>query len=110
MAKTRNWRVPTKYFETILSLDAVDPALMKPGQAVRATISLEQIEGALSVPRGSVFDKDGKRVVYRLEGRSFAPVEVALGPGSPARVVIEKGLRPVTGSLCGIRRRLPRSF
>jgi RND family efflux transporter MFP subunit len=93
MAKTRHWRVPTKYFETILAPDVTDPALMKPGQAVRATVSLEQIENVLSIPRGSVFEKDGKRVVYRLDGRSFTPVEVTLGPGSPSRVVIEKGLR-----------------
>jgi multidrug efflux pump subunit AcrA (membrane-fusion protein) len=65
---------------------------MKPGQAVKAVLSLEDVKDAVSVPRGAVFEKDGKRVVYKLDGGRFAPVEVTLGHSSLARVVIEKGL------------------
>jgi len=92
MAKTRHWRVPTKYFETILALEETDKAAMKPGQAVKATIRIEEIPDALTVARGAVLDKDGKRVVYRLEDGRFVPVEVTLGRGSVSRVIVEKGL------------------
>jgi len=92
MAKTRNWRSPIKYFETILSLEKTVAGTMKPGQAVRAVLALEEVASAVSVPRGAVFEKDGKRVVYKLDGSRFAPVEVTLGHSSLARVVIEKGL------------------
>lgn len=94
IAKTREWRSPTRYFETILTLDATDPAVMKPGQAVRARIVLEDAPDQISVPRGAIFEKDGKRVVYRMRGRGFEPVEVTVGHHSLSRVVIEKGLAP----------------
>jgi len=94
VAKTREWRSPTKYFETILTLEKTDPVLMKPGQNVRARILLEDIPDAVAVPRGAIFEKDGKRVVYRLENGRFAPVEVTIGHLSLSRVVVEKGLAP----------------
>lgn len=94
MAKTRNWRVPTRFFETILALARTDTTAMKPGQAVRATVRLEDMASAISVPLGSVFEKDGKRIVYREENGRFAPVEVTVGRHSLSRVVIEKGLEP----------------
>jgi RND family efflux transporter MFP subunit len=94
MAKTRNYRVPTKYFETILTLERTDAELMKPGQAVSARIVLEQIPDAVAIPLGAVFEKDGKRIVYKQDGRRFTPAEVTVGHQSLSRVVIEKGLSP----------------
>ena len=94
VAKPREWRSPIKYFETILTLERMDPATMKPGQNVRARIVLEDIPGIITIPRGAIFEKDGKRVAYRLEGGRFSPVEVAIGHNSLSRVVIEKGLQP----------------
>lgn len=92
MAKARSWRSPIKYFETILSLTKTEAGTMKPGQAVRAVLALEDVADAVSIPRGAVFQKDGRRVVYKLDGSRFAAVEVTLGHSSLARVVIEKGL------------------
>ena len=45
------------------------------------------------MPRGALFDKDGKRVVYRWEGGGFAPVEVTVSRNSVSRVVVDKGLQ-----------------
>jgi len=93
LAKPRDQQSPVKYFETVLSLDKTDPAFMKPGQRVRAVIRLEEVAGVIAIPRGALFEKDGKRVVYRREGGGFAPVEVTVGRNSVSRVVVEKGLR-----------------
>jgi multidrug efflux pump subunit AcrA (membrane-fusion protein) len=93
LAKPRERQSPVKYFETTLSLEKTNPALMKPGQRVRAVIELEAADGVIAIPRGALFEKDGKRVVYRREGGGFVPVEVAVGRNSIARVVVEKGLR-----------------
>ena len=94
VAKTRESRSPIKYFETILTLEKTDTAVMKPGQKVRARIVLENVDGVLAVPRGALFERDEKHVVYRLEaGGRFAPVEVTIGRNSVSRVVIEKGLQ-----------------
>ena len=70
-----------------------NPAFMKPGERVRAEILLEEAEGVIAIPRGALFEKDGKRVVYRREGGGFEPVEVTVGRNSVSRVVVEKGLR-----------------
>ena len=93
LAKPREQQSPVKYFETTLTLSRTDPAIMKPGQRVRAVLRLEEVEGVIAVPRGALFEKDGKRVVYRREGGGFVPVEVTVGPNSISRVVVEKGLR-----------------
>jgi multidrug efflux pump subunit AcrA (membrane-fusion protein) len=66
---------------------------MKPGQRVKAVIELEAADGVIAIPRGALFEKDGKRVVYRGDGGGFVPVEVTVGRNSVSRVVVEKGLR-----------------
>ena len=92
LAKTRDYQSPVKYFEATLSLARTDPSFMKPGQKVRAVVRLEEAEGVLAIPRGAVFEKDGKRVVYRREGGSFVPVEITIGRQSISRVVLDSGL------------------
>jgi hypothetical protein len=61
---------------------------------VRAVIKLEEAEGVVAIPRGALFEKDGKRVVYRREAGDFVPVEVTVGRNSVSRIVVETGLRP----------------
>jgi multidrug efflux pump subunit AcrA (membrane-fusion protein) len=92
LAKTRDFQSPVKYFETTLSLARTDPSFMKPGQKVRAVVRLEEADSVLAIPRGAVFEKDGKRVVYRREGGSFVPVEITIGRQSISRVVLDSGL------------------
>jgi multidrug resistance efflux pump len=92
LAKPHERQSPVKYFETTLSLKT-EPARMSPGQRVRAMIVLEQVEGVIAIPRGALFEKDGRRVVYRHEGGRFVPVEVTVGRNSASRVVVEKGIR-----------------
>jgi multidrug efflux pump subunit AcrA (membrane-fusion protein) len=93
LAKPRELQSPVRYFETTLKLDKADPGLMKPGQRVRATIRLEQVENVISIPRGALFEKDGKRIVYRLDGAGFVPIEVSVGRSSLSRVIVETALR-----------------
>jgi HlyD family secretion protein len=91
LARTRD-QSPVKYFEATLSLARTDPSFMKPGQRVRAVVRLEEADGVLAVPRGAIFEKDGRRVVYRRAGVSFEPVEVTIGRQSISRVAIDSGL------------------
>ncbi len=94
LAKPRDRQSPVKYFETVLALDKPDPSFMRPGERVRAVIKLEEAPGVVAIPRGALFEKDGKRVVYRQESGGFAPVEVKVGRNSISRIVVEQGLRP----------------
>ena len=92
LAKTRGRQSPVRYFEATLSLGHTDPETMKPGQRVRATIRLEEVEDVLSIPRGALFERDEERVVYRREGGRYVPVPVTVGRQSISRVVVEGGL------------------
>jgi hypothetical protein len=65
---------------------------MKPGQKVRAIIRLEEADGVLAIPRGAVFEKDGKRVAYRRRSGGFVPVEITIGRQSISRLVVDRGL------------------
>lgn len=94
LAKPRDAMSPVRYFETTVSLERTDPSFMAPGQRVRAVIRLEEAEDVIAVPRGALFEKDGKRVVYRWENGGFAPVEVTVSRNSISRVVVDRGLRP----------------
>jgi HlyD family secretion protein len=92
LAKTRDWQSPVKYFEATLSLAGKDPGDLKPGQKVRAVVRLDEADGVLAIPRGAVFEKDGKRVVYRRSGSGFVPVEVTTARQSISHLVLASGL------------------
>ncbi len=94
LAKPRVRWVPVQYFGVTLALVSTDPAIMKPGQRVRAVLTLDERKDAIAVPREAVFEREGKKIVYRKSGWGFEPVEVVLGPVAIGRVVIEKGLSP----------------
>ena len=94
LAQRRNRRVPVQYFGVTLELDSTDTELMKPGQRVRAVISLPDQSEVVTVPRQAIFEEDDKKVVYVRDGGEFEAVEVTLGSTSLSRVVIEEGLEP----------------
>lgn len=98
MPKPRLRGLPLQFFEAILTLgepegpEEIDPALLKPGQRVRARLVLEELDDVLTVPRQAVREDGDERYVYRREGGEFRKVAVTLGPASLGRIVIESGL------------------
>ena len=84
-AKPRNRWLPVQYFEVELELEKTDPTWMKPGQRVRADLSLEDRKEALVVPREAVQEKDGKHLVWK-KRQGLLPVEVTLGPAALGKV------------------------
>ena len=91
LAKPRQRSGTVQYFETILTLESVDPALMKPGARVQATLTLGGDE-ALVVPRQAVFERDGETIAWRKGATDFEPVPLELGVSSPGRVTVLSGL------------------
>jgi hypothetical protein len=91
--KPRHPDVPAQYFGAILSLDG-DTAGLKPGQRLRATLILDEIERAVVVPRQAVATRSEGSFVQRRRGwrGGFEPVPVTLGPGTVGRVVVVEGL------------------
>jgi len=70
----------------------LDPLVMKPGTRVRAVLELENLANAFTIPRQAMFEKEGKKIVYRKRGSSFEPVEITIASSSAGRVVVTRGL------------------
>ena len=92
LARPRFRNVPVQYFGVTVMLDKTDPKLMKPGARVKAVLQVEDISNAFSIPRQTLFEKNGKKVVYRKHGSKFDPVEVTILTSTPGRVVVTKGI------------------
>lgn len=92
IAKPRFRGSPVQYFGVTLTIEKTDPAIMKPGSRIRATITLEKEASAIAVPRQAIFDRDGKKIVYRKKGEAFEPVAVELGSAGVGAVLVKKGL------------------
>ncbi len=92
LAKPRIRNVPVQYFGVTLELSRTDPTVMKPGARVEASLEIAERAKVISVPLQAVFEKDGKKLVYRRRGSRFEPVAIGVGGSSLGRIVVEKGL------------------
>ena len=100
VAKPRQRNVPVQYFGATLALAANDFAGFAPGERVRARIVVAAEDAALAVPRQALFDRDGKKIVYRLQGARFVPVAVEIGAQGLGLAVVRSGL--VEGDLVAL--------
>jgi HlyD family secretion protein len=84
---------PVKYFQTIVTLDKTDPAVMKPGVKLKAEIRAGELKSVIVVPRSAVVKKDSDMFVYLQKAPGqFEPVKVKLGQGDLIQVVVTEGL------------------
>ena len=63
-----------------------------PGARVRAVLEIENRKNVFSIPRQALFEKEGKKLVYRKRGNRFEPVPVEIASSTPGRVVVTKGI------------------
>ena len=80
-----------RVFELLVDIEEQD-ARLKPGMSTEVEIVLETVPDVLSIPLDAVFERGDTQIAYRLQGRSFEPVEVVLGKRSATAVVVESGL------------------
>ncbi len=92
VARPRMRGVPVQYFGVTVTLDRTDPKVMKPGARVRAVLEVENLARAFAIPRQALFEKEGKKLVYRKRNGKFEPVDVTISSSSAGRVVVTKGL------------------
>lgn len=92
LAQPRNYQTPIQYFGVMLALERTDTEVMKPGARVRAVVTVDRRDGALTVPRQAVFERDGRQIVWLRRGNGFEPSPVTLGPAGAGLVVIESGV------------------
>ena len=82
---------PIKTFEVILDIEGMDP-ILKPGMTTSNEVIMETIPDAIFVPLESVFQKEGKVLVYRMNGSSLEAQTVEVGAKNGNFVVIKTGL------------------
>jgi HlyD family secretion protein len=92
LARPRTRGVPVQYFGVTVSLDRTDAKVMKPGARVRSVLEVENLDKAFAIPRQALFEKEGKKIVYRKRNDKFEPVDVTISTSSAGRVVVTKGL------------------
>jgi multidrug efflux pump subunit AcrA (membrane-fusion protein) len=92
LAQPRQQGSPVQYFGVTITLDKTDPRMMKPGTRVRAVLDVENRAKAFAIPRQAMFEKDGKKIVYRKHGSKYDPVPVEISSSTAGRVVVTKGI------------------
>jgi len=80
-----------KVFDVEVTIDSTDGAL-RPGMTCECRLILDRIPEAVSVPLQSVFQKEGKTLVYVAGAGGPRAREVKVGPKSSDRIVVEEGL------------------
>jgi len=68
--------------------------LLRPGLLADVEITIEKIPNSIHIPAQSVFEKDGKPVVYVQAGSHYQPRFVKLARRSESTMVISEGLKP----------------
>lgn len=68
--------------------------LLRPGLLSDVEIIVEKLPNAVYVPNQSVFEKDGKSVIYVQSGKVFQPRIVTISKRSETVSVIDTGLKP----------------
>lgn len=93
MATKKDWDAKIKTFETIVSLNEMDPR-MRPGMTCMVDIIIKKIPDVVSVPIDSVFEREGKTIVYVMGSRSPKKKEVSLGERNTTHIIVRQGLSP----------------
>jgi len=96
IAKPLEQESPLKYFQIKVSLEKTDSAIMKPGNQVKATVFVQQIDEAISVPNQALFfqmEKDVEKTYVNVKTSSgYKQREVKTGVRSLTRTVVTEGL------------------
>jgi HlyD family secretion protein len=92
IGQQKNQGSTMKTFEVILGIDGTDP-ILKPGMTTGNEIIIQTIAGAVFIPIESVFEKDGKTVVYTANGRRPQRQDVKLGVKNSNYIIVTEGVR-----------------
>ncbi len=86
------WPIPRNFTLEIV-LDQKDPRF-RPGMTVQATVIVDRVPHAISIPVQASFMKSGQNVAYVWNGSSFEERTIHIQRRSRDRALIESGLKP----------------
>jgi multidrug efflux pump subunit AcrA (membrane-fusion protein) len=84
---------PTRLFDLGLVLLDTD-AKIRPGMAAIARIPTDRVPDVVLVPTETIFQKDGRPVVYRLDGTAFEEVAVDVARRGAEMAILKSGVAP----------------
>ncbi|HHS13168.1 MAG TPA: HlyD family efflux transporter periplasmic adaptor subunit [bacterium] len=90
LAELIDFEARLKGFSVYIDVDQSDPRL-KPGMTAQACIILESFENVLTIPVGTLFELDGRPVVF--PWNSNRPVLIETGLRNDGYVVVQGGLK-----------------
>lgn len=80
-----------KIFEVEATMESYK-VLPKPGLSASCNIILQRVKDTIVVPQVAIFDEEAKKIVYVKLNHGYEKREVLVGPSSPKKAVIVKGL------------------
>lgn len=92
LGKNKDNNSTIKVFEILVDIKS-NSEILKPGMTTSNKMVINEIPDVLFVPQESVFEKDGKKIVYVKNGSSFDEVEVEVGEKSEDYIIITKGVK-----------------
>ena len=93
VAKPLTEESPAKFFETKASLDITDPALMKPGIQVKASIFVEKQDDVITVPNQAISFEQGQAYLLIKHSAKAEKRPGEVGARSLTLTIITKGLK-----------------
>jgi len=75
-------------FEVLVRIESTDTRL-RPGFAAKLILLGNKMPNAITIPAGAIFDRNGKKIVYRKHGGSFEAQDVKILAFTEGRVVVE---------------------
>jgi len=86
------WPIP-RNFNLQIVLDQKDPRL-QPGMTANATVVIDRVPDAITIPVQAMFQKSGQTVAYVWDGSTFRERVIQVGRTSRDRILVAKGLDP----------------
>jgi HlyD family secretion protein len=83
----------TATFPVTVSLPSIGKALIRPGMRADVKLVSRRIKGAITVPNGCIFRRDGKSVVFVERGGKFVRTPVTVGESNGEYTAITRGLQ-----------------
>jgi multidrug efflux pump subunit AcrA (membrane-fusion protein) len=92
---------PVRNFDLGLVLDSPDPRI-RPGMTATARIAADRLPNMTLVPAEAIFQKDGRPIVYRLNGSKFEEQTIEIVRRGREQAAVTAGV--TTGDKLAVRR------
>jgi HlyD family secretion protein len=92
---------PVRNFDLGLVLDELDPRI-RPGMTATARIAADRLPSVTLVPAEAIFQKDGRPVVYKLNGSKFDEQRIEITRRGREQAAVSEGVSP--GDKLAVRR------